>query len=135
METISLLEAPELHHEIAKLLISVALDLDDTMRLKIAELLKALSQVSDGCTCDDIRRLTSLQHGVVSSAQMAFAFRRLYNHIDDLALDVPDAIKLLNQFSRRAALAGYLDPDLSETLQRSGRWQVVYNQSAYTISC
>lgn len=102
IQTIRGLDVPELHHEIPKIAISSAMDSDEAARRLISDLLRQLAHEQ-----------------IITPAQMSFAFRRLYNHLPDLCLDVPNAHGLLNEFTRRATLRNYLDPTIAEQLQVS----------------
>lgn len=93
------LNAYEFHHEVAKLLISLSLDTTEETRHETAHLLRHL-----------------FENDVLTRPQIEFSFRRLFNRLPDLLLDVPQADEMLKDFLRRATVAGLVDPTITEIL-------------------
>jgi hypothetical protein len=86
------LGSPQYHHYFVKKLISIALDRHDREKEMSAILLSALYA------------------DVVQPDQLAKGFSKLLESVDDLALDIPDAVDILAVFLARAVVDDILSP-------------------------
>ncbi|KAJ7290852.1 hypothetical protein O6H91_06G024600 [Diphasiastrum complanatum] len=86
------LGSPDYHHYFVKKLISMALDRHDREKEMAAVLLSALYA------------------DVVEPEQLAKGFTRLLESVDDLALDIPDAVDIVALFLARAVVDDILPP-------------------------
>jgi len=103
-EYMSSLDAPEFiksvqglefslyHQDLPAILVKYALDRSDSDRQHISSLLHTL-----------------VKENLVTSAQMTKGFRKLFNVIDELAVDAPNARVILFEFVGHGRAAGYLD--------------------------
>jgi programmed cell death protein 4 len=92
------MRVPGYHHELVKRAIVVSLDKSE----------------ADQCAISDF--FTELfQREVVSQYQFTLGFNRLYDLIDDLALDTPQAPSFLAQFAFRASSDGILPASFRRT--------------------
>ena len=82
----------------------VHLDFIYLYRQKIAQLLKNLNK------CE-----------VVTSTQMAQGFRKLFDSLDELMVDVPQSKVSLLEYLGHANAAGYLEPEVAATLEKEVR--------------
>jgi len=90
------LSANYYHHELIKRAIMCAMDKAEHDRAAMSSLLAYLVTTE-----------------VVSEAQVVKGFYRLYERIDDISLDVPNASFLLNQFVEKAKADGCLPKDFN----------------------
>jgi len=82
------------HQDLPAILIKYALDRSDSDRQHISSLLHA-----------------TVKENLLTSAQMTKGFRKLFNVIDELAVDAPNARVILFEFVGHGRAAGYLDSD------------------------
>jgi len=111
-EYMSSLDAPEFiksvqglefslyHQDLPAILIKYALDRSDSDRQHISSLLH-----------------TMVRENLVTSAQMTKGFRKLFNVIDELAVDAPNARVILFEFVGHARAAGYLDSNAAAAME------------------
>ncbi|GAQ81206.1 MA3 domain-containing protein [Klebsormidium nitens] len=94
------LEVPGFHHHFVKKLVSRAMDKNDREKEQASALLSALYA------------------DVIAPDQMAKGFTKLLESVEDLSLDIPDAVELLSLFLARAVVDDILPPAF---LSRTGK--------------
>jgi len=82
------------HQDLPAILIKYSLDRSDADRQHISSLLHAM-----------------VKENLVTSVQMTMGFRKLFNAIDELCLDAPNARAILFEFVGHGRAAGYLDTE------------------------
>ena len=88
------------HQDLPAILIKYALDRSDSDRQHISSLLHAM-----------------VKENLLTSAQMTKGFRKLFNVIDELAVDAPNARVILFEFVGHGRAAGYLESEAMATME------------------
>lgn len=88
------------HQDLPAILVKYSLDKSDKDRSKISQLMHALSK-----------------ENVITTLQMAQGFRKLYQNLDELALDAPNAKVIMTEFTNHAVAAGYLDSSVQSEVE------------------
>lgn len=88
------------HQDLPYVLIKFSFDLSDNERVRVSNLLGALSK-----------------HGLITSAQFGAGVRKLYERLDDLIVDAPNAKVLLREHIQFAVAGGFLDAGLAKKLE------------------
>lgn len=95
------LNMPIYHQDIAAILIKPSLDKGDEDRQKTSQMLKAL-----------------YKQGMLTGKQVAQGFRKLFNSLDELVLDVPQSRINLLEFLGHANAAGYIDTEEAANIEK-----------------
>lgn len=107
------LESPSFHYEFVKRVITMSMDRKERERELVSRLLSGLY---------------AYDRGLLSTNQIGKGFERLFEVVDDLELDIPQARAILTQFLARAVVDELLPPSfLSDPLVEGMGGEVVEN--------
>eukprot|EP00462_Mataza_sp_D1_P004260 CAMPEP_0175101008 /NCGR_PEP_ID=MMETSP0086_2-20121207/7504_1 /TAXON_ID=136419 /ORGANISM="Unknown Unknown, Strain D1" /LENGTH=381 /DNA_ID=CAMNT_0016375383 /DNA_START=119 /DNA_END=1264 /DNA_ORIENTATION=- len=96
------IDFPLFHQELPAILIKSVLDKKDEDRMKVSHLLAGLHK-----------------NNMLTPNQVAQSFKKLFNNLDELLIDFPDAKKHLSDFLGHATAGGYLDGKEAAAIEKA----------------